>query len=443
MNGSTVDQIKNDPQLLKPTKKEANLENLSKEELIVRVVSLEKHVQQLRNVIAKNANSTLPDALAQQKIERKFEFDKFKCRHILLKICYFGWEYMGFAVQEEAGKTIESELFAALIRTKLIENRESSNYHRCGRTDKGVSAFSQVVSLDLRTNMSEGPGVFQPENYTGNNKNIKDTEIDFCNILNRNLPDNIKVTAWAPLNDKNFSARFDCSSRSYKYFFPRGNLDLNRMEEGGKHLIGEHDFRNFCKMDVNNGVVSYMRRIDKLTVRCTLQENPEQESPYDMCELTIVGKAYLWHQIRCIVSILFLVGEGREEPEVISELLDVSSNPCRPSYGMASDLPLNLFDCQYEDVNWVYDQVSLSFVLKSFQKLWAESSVKTQMMRSCLADLDTHSTVKILSQVESLSQLRREKVYTPLMKLQKCPSLEDKITTIAKRRKIDLESEKS
>ena len=35
----------------------------------------------------------------------------------------------------------------------------------------------------------------------------------------------------------------------------------------------------------------------------------------------LVGKAYLWHQIRCIVSILFLVGEGREEPEVISELL--------------------------------------------------------------------------------------------------------------------------
>ena len=37
--------------------------------------------------------------------------------------------------------------------------RETSNYHRCGRTDKGVSALGQVVSIDLRTNLLEGLGV--------------------------------------------------------------------------------------------------------------------------------------------------------------------------------------------------------------------------------------------------------------------------------------------
>ncbi len=34
-----------------------------------------------------------------------------------------------------------------------------------------------------------------------------------------------------------------------------------------------------------------------------------------------VGKAYLWHQIRCIMAVLFLIGEGKEEPEVITQLL--------------------------------------------------------------------------------------------------------------------------
>ena len=52
-----------DPLLLKPltkTRKEnINLESLSRDELIDRVKSLEVHVQQLRNVIAKKENSAL------------------------------------------------------------------------------------------------------------------------------------------------------------------------------------------------------------------------------------------------------------------------------------------------------------------------------------------------------------------------------------------------
>ena len=48
-------------------------------------------------------------------------------------------------MKEMTGKTIESELFRALAVTRLIESRETSNYHRCGRTDKGVSAFSQII----------------------------------------------------------------------------------------------------------------------------------------------------------------------------------------------------------------------------------------------------------------------------------------------------------
>jgi len=52
--------------------------------------------------------------------------------------------WQGFAVQEDTEKTIEAVLFDALLKTRLIESRATSNYHRCGRTDKGVSAFSQV-----------------------------------------------------------------------------------------------------------------------------------------------------------------------------------------------------------------------------------------------------------------------------------------------------------
>lgn len=59
---------------------------------------------------------------------------------------------------------MESHLFSALTKLRLIESREvgkssplaltswqTSGYSRCGRTDKGVSALGQVVALRLRS----------------------------------------------------------------------------------------------------------------------------------------------------------------------------------------------------------------------------------------------------------------------------------------------------
>lgn len=78
---------------------------------------------------------------------RPFDFSAHPRRHVALRLAYLGWEYQGFAVQENTDNTVEARLFEALLKTKLIQDRQSSNYHRCGRTDKGVSAFSQVGLL--------------------------------------------------------------------------------------------------------------------------------------------------------------------------------------------------------------------------------------------------------------------------------------------------------
>ncbi|WAR14831.1 PUS3-like protein, partial [Mya arenaria] len=137
---------------------------------------------------------------------------------------YLGHDYTGYAGTEEAEHTIERELFEALIKCKLIESKESACYSRCGRTDKGVSAFGQL------------------------------------------------------------------------------------MEEAGKKLIGEYDFRNFSKFNVKNGITNYVRKIMEVEVK-TLDET---DDGFTMYELTIVGRAFLWHQIRSIFSVLFLVGKGKE-----------------------------------------------------------------------------------------------------------------------------------
>ena len=125
-----------------------------------RIRKLEAQVFQLKNVIIKLTGQTkVGEKLPYNKskrTDRLFDFKMYKKRHVLLHVSYFGWNYHGFAVQETTGKTIESELFKALVLTKLIKCREESNYHRCGRTDKGVSAYQQVITIDLRSNLKQG-----------------------------------------------------------------------------------------------------------------------------------------------------------------------------------------------------------------------------------------------------------------------------------------------
>lgn len=193
------------------------------------------------------------------KVGKQFDFTRVKQRHIALKILYFGWDYDGLASQAENENTVEHHLFKALIRTCLIEGRDKCNYNRCGRTDKGVSSFGQVVDLDVRSNLFDeldprNIGLFTPEPFSSasNDAAAKPTiELDYVGILNRVLPDHIKVIAWAPVR-RDFSSRFSCSSRSYSYIFPRGDLSIESMEVALKYLIGEHDFKNSCSFDLDS-----------------------------------------------------------------------------------------------------------------------------------------------------------------------------------------------
>ena len=405
--------------------------DLSPEE---KIRKLEAQVTQLKNCIKKlTGQVSEPSKKSLKKAARPFDHNLYCKRHVALHICYFGWDFHGFALQEITGKTIESEVFNALVQTRLIKCREESNYHRCGRTDKGVSAFQQVITIDLRSNLLDGPGVYSYEGCKAHQRNREEKEIDYCKILNARLPPTIQVLSWAPCPRNDFSARFDCVSRGYKYFFPRGNLDLSRLNEAGQNLLGEHDYRNFCKMDVANGVVNYTRRITSVKAECI----NDTGSPYDVCVLTIVGKAFLWHQIRCIVAVLFRVASGREQASVISDLLDVEKHPRRPQYLMASEIPLNLFQCEYEKkLDWQYDNEAINISVKKMQALWTESSVKAAMIKTAIENLSSQAKIEEpFNQVDELFGMSKIKNYVSLHDMDKCPSLEEKLSAPSSKRR--------
>jgi tRNA pseudouridine38/39 synthase len=121
----------------------------------------------------------------------------------------------------------------------------------------------------------------------------------------------------APADWVFFILRFNALYRTYKYYFPLAGLDLERMQAAAQLFVGEHDFRNFCKMDVGGGVTNFRRRIISFNVAPCPASSPDPLDPSTMmCEFTIKGLAFLWHQVRCMVAVLFMVGKRQEEPEV-------------------------------------------------------------------------------------------------------------------------------
>ncbi|XP_031633123.1 tRNA pseudouridine(38/39) synthase [Contarinia nasturtii] len=423
------------------------LEKCSKEELINRILQLETHNQQLKNVLKKELNCG--DDESKITKQKKFDFSNRNTRHVLLKLYYLGWDYQGFATQEESIKTIEHHLFAALKRTCLIESRETSNYHRCGRTDKGVSAFSQVISIDLRSKY--------PDEDQMTEDSIKN-EIRYCDSLNRVLPQDIRVVAWQPLYNREFSSRFDCRERVYRYFFPRSNLNIEAMRKACTYLIGIHDFRNLCKMDVANGVVTFERELRDVRVVEASRKTHDNSSPYDMHYVELIGKAFLWHQVRAIMAILLLVGQEDEKPEIVQELLDIERNPCTPQYSLAADFALNLFDVDMEEYSkctvptgplvtetkqWIYDSHTLGKVIGILQGQWTQLSVKSHMIIEMLNVLEDIYENKlganhIYKYCDALQEGVRSKKYKPLLTRNKCSSLENRIQHYSKKRRIDL-----
>lgn len=95
-----------------------------------------------------------------------------------------------------------------------------------------------------------------------------------------------------------------------------------------------------------------------------------------MCELEITSQAFLWHQIRCLMGILLLVGQKKEEPEVILKLLDVETCPQRPQYNMAHEVPLTLWYSDYKDIEWIIDENELINTIKTLQQDWALNTIK-------------------------------------------------------------------
>lgn len=319
-------------------------ERWSKAQLIEKIKELESKNENETTNEASESKDTKVDKKTNSRVNNKpkpkaFDFSKYNKRFIALRFAYVGWDYNGLNFQYEPTPlpTVEEEILKALAKSKLITEADpaSCNFSRCGRTDKGVSAMNQVISLDVRSNLTS------EEQLSSEND---DKELPYIAILNSLLPTDIRITAVSLRPPPKFDARFSCSYRHYRYLFRKYDLDLDLMQEGAKRYEGVHDFRNFCKIDGSKQITNYKREVLSANI-IHLKD--------DIYMFDLKGNAFLWHQVRCMVAVLFAIGQKLESPSVIDDLVNVDKFPSKPSFEMANDVPLVLYDCVFPEMEWL------------------------------------------------------------------------------------------
>ncbi|KAL9144134.1 hypothetical protein ABFS82_14G277800 [Erythranthe guttata] len=360
----------------------------------------------------KNISKKMPD----KSCSNTMALHHLPKRCIALKVMYFGQRFYGFASEGQMDPTVESEIFKALGKTRLISgDKKELQYSRCGRTDKGVSSVGQVISLFLRTNLKEAA----INGYSGEifSEESCGAEIDYVKLLNRVLPKDIRIMGWSPA-PIDFSARFSCLSREYKYFFWKENLDVEVMKTAGNKFIGEHDFRNFCKMDAAN-VHNYRRCITSFDIFPCNERFEDDE----LWAVKIKGSAFLWHQIRCMVAVLFLIGQRLESPNVIDELLNVETTPRKPQYIMAPEIPLVLHSCEFEGLGFMCSSDARQALHTHLEKECRSYKLQAAIFNEAL--LSSSCALYVNNQLNS-RKTKKESAHVPLISRPTEPSYEER-----------------
>lgn len=228
---------------------------------------------------------------------------------LVLTLEYEGTPFHGWAAQPDL-PTVEAAVQRALAATfSSVENLAVA-----GRTDRGVHALGQVVSVDVQG----GPPAERA-----------------AAALNPRLPDEVAVVSAAEA-PAGFHARHSARSRSYRYrLFTRSTpspFELRRswwmprplhedaLTASAGSLAGEHDFRAFTPSQTRHEI--FVRVV----------ERAEWIRRGDHLDFEITADSYLRHMVRS------LVGTMVEAPESIPNLLDGrtrhEAGPTAPPWGL-------------------------------------------------------------------------------------------------------------
>jgi tRNA pseudouridine38-40 synthase len=221
---------------------------------------------------------------------------------VALGVSYNGQSYDGWQSQP-SGRTVQDQLEKAL--GKFADQRISTLC--AGRTDAGVHGLMQVVHFD--TSAERAPYAW-----------VRGT--------NSFLPRDIAVQ-WAHVVPDEFHCRASALSRRYAYSLlespVRPSVDAGRvgwvfqplnlaaMQAAATRLLGEHDFTSFRASACQ--ALSPVKNLLRIEI--------SRRGAYWRFEFE--ANAFLHHMIRNIMGCLIVIGQGKQAPEWIDEVLAARS----------------------------------------------------------------------------------------------------------------------
>jgi len=242
---------------------------------------------------------------------------------IAIKFAYNGMKFQGYARQPKL-KTIEGEIIDLLIKYNIIKNPKESKFRSASRTDKGTSAFGNVIAFNT---LIKKDIVFKKL------KKFK-RDIFFYGIKN------VK---------QEFFPRY-AKLRIYSYYLKKKDFEVDKIIDVASIFIGEHNFSNFAKVE-----------LDKNPIR-TIENIVLVEQNYFLI-INFYAQTFLWHQIRRIISAIKKFGNGKLTKEEIENAI---KNPNKKvDFGLVSAETLVLKDIIY-DFNFDYEKNYLK-KLKEFE----------------------------------------------------------------------------
>jgi tRNA pseudouridine38-40 synthase len=231
----------------------------------------------------------------------------------VVKFAFDGHLFAGYARQPEGG-TVEDELIGALVAADLVEGPGEARFASASRVDRGVSALSAAAAFDTRA--------------------PRDRVLRSLNASALSL-----VAHSIAVVDEAFDPRRAAAHRWYRYHFgpedPGADMDVPTMRRAAEAFLGDHDMSAFARVD------------GREPVRTVLDVGVQRTS--GALVLDVVGRSFLWNQVRRMASAIRSAGTGETSVEAIVGALEGGGEA---PYPPLPPVGLFLMDVAYEGLEF-------------------------------------------------------------------------------------------
>jgi len=250
-------------------------------------------------------------------------------RKIAVLFGYNGANYHGLQRNPDV-RTVEIELEKAMTAAGVISPENAGSFMKvtwtsCARTDKGVSASGNVVSLKA---------LMVP---------------DMVDAINKHTPDDLKVFECNSAQ-KSFSAKNKCTSRLYHYIVPTYAFAPSKKSEDDKPFVfdegvrqkiieclsmymGTNRYHNFTSSKGPNRYNNPRSQRVIFSLGCSQPYTVDGE---EFVEISIQGQSFVFYQIRKMVGMVISIVRDGQSSNVINACFQAVQKilPVAPALGL-------------------------------------------------------------------------------------------------------------